>query len=249
MEKDYEKKYHDNEYINWWFVSRRDAILRLLKDEKRDLKILDIGCAGGPLIGDLKQKGFQNIYGIDYSADAVELCKSRGFENVFLMDAHHPDFPENYFDIIIASDSLEHLEKDEVAAKSWNKILKPNGKIFVFVPAFMSLWSQYDEANLHYRRYTKHTLLKILKEAGFTINRVCYWNFMMFPPVIIYRSIQRIKNKLFPSKVKPENQLVDFNSVANSFLKYWMKEIENPFFVRFGFPVGVSVFASAKKKD
>jgi len=247
MEKDYEKKYHDSEYSNWWFVSRRDAILKLLKNERKDLKILDIGCAGGPLIGDLKEKGFNNVYGIDFSADAVQLCKSRGFENVFLMDAHYPEFPENYFDIIISSDSLEHLEKDNVAVSNWYKILKPGGKILIFVPAFMTLWSAYDEANMHYRRYTKFSLSNVLKEVGFVIDKAYYWNCLMFIPVLVYRTLQRIKYRVARSSKKYDNQLIQFNPVVNSVLNFWMQKMENPVFIHFGFPVGVSVFISAIK--
>jgi hypothetical protein len=46
MQKSYEKKYHLIEKEFWWFRARRDMILRLLCDDNKNSKILDIGCSG-----------------------------------------------------------------------------------------------------------------------------------------------------------------------------------------------------------
>src|SRR5207253_9325776 len=127
-------------------------------------KILDIGCAGGPLLLDLKNAGFYNLYGVDVSEKAAEVCKQRGLENVYVMDGHNPEFEENSFDVIIASDSLEHLQDDMLALKNWNRLLKPGGELYVFVPAFMYLWSKHDVVNQHFRRYTAVELKRKMEE-------------------------------------------------------------------------------------
>jgi predicted SAM-dependent methyltransferase len=73
------------------------------------------------------------------------------------MDAQNITLDEK-FDVIIASDCLEHLKEDEKALKNWYELLNKNGVAFIFVPAFMSLWSYHDEYNMHYRRYTNSEL-------------------------------------------------------------------------------------------
>ena len=187
MDKEYEIKYHSEEENNWWFVARRNAILKLLGKVDKSAKILDIGCAGGPLLLDLKAAGFKNAYGLDFSENAVSKCKERGLENVFVMDGHDPKFDTESFDIIISSDSLEHLENDMKALKNWHTILKPNGTLFIFVPAFMYLWSEHDEINHHYRRYTSDNLKKKVESVGFKVEKESYWNFCMFFPTAIYK--------------------------------------------------------------
>lgn len=230
---------------NWWFVSRRRAILSLLKDTDKKARILDIGCAGGPLLNELKRHGFENAAGADFSAEAVEKCHSRGLQ-AHQMDAHHLQFEPNSFDLLIASDSLEHLEFDEKALANWFSVLKPGGRILVFVPAYMFLWSEQDVVNFHFRRYTKTNLVEKMGKAGFQIKRKGYWNFGVFYPTAIFRILQRIKNKISPSK-QAKDQLSGFSPFANKVLIGWMN-FENAIFKNMTFPCGVSVFVEAVKK-
>src|ERR1700749_522892 len=244
MDKAYEEKYHQIEEWNWWFIARRKSILSLLKNTGKKEKILDIGCAGGPLLNDLRNQGFENASGADFSAEAVAKCKQRGLQ-AYQMDAHNLQFDTNSFDLLIASDSLEHLEFDEKALKNWHNILKPGGKILVFVPAYMFLWSEHDTVNHHFRRYTKTELKQKLQQAGFKVERSGYWNFMMFFPTAVFRILQQLKNKISPSK-KPKDQLESFNPLINKMLINWLG-IENCIFKTMPFPCGVSVFAEATK--
>ena len=246
MDKVYEEKYHVIEEWNWWFMARRKTLMGLLKNTDKKAKILDIGCAGGPLLSDLKNLGFENVSGIDFSAEAVAKCKQRGLQ-AYEMDAHNLQFEANNFDVLIASDSLEHLENDKEALKSWHKVLKPGGRLIVFVPAYMFLWSEHDAVNHHFRRYTKSNLKQKLKEGGFTVTKSGYWNFSIFFPTTVFRLLQRLKNKISPSKDPPKDQLVGINPVVNKMLIGWMG-VEDVIFKSLPFPCGVSVYAEATKK-
>jgi SAM-dependent methyltransferase len=244
MDKEYEEKYHQIEEWNWWFIARRKTVLSLLKGVDKKARILDIGCAGGPLLNELKNLGFENASGADFSEEAVAKCKQRGLQ-AYQMDAQDLKFESNSFDVLIASDSLEHLEFDEKALKNWFSILKPGGKLMVFVPAYMFLWSEHDTVNHHFRRYTKTNLKRKMQEAGFKVERSGYWNFAMFFPTSIFRVLQQIKNKISPSK-KPKDQLESFNPFINKVLISWLN-VENGVFKSMPFPCGVSAFAEATK--
>lgn len=243
MDKGYEEKYHSIEQDHWWYTSRRLTILNMIDSLPRNTRILDIGCSGGVLMLDLKAKGFTDVTGIDFSAEAIEQCKAKGLNNVFVMDAHFPDFKEGEFDLIIASDCLEHLEKDTVALQNWQRILKKGGKGLIFVPAFMSLWSEHDVINHHFRRYTRDELVSKTKAAGFTVKKASYWNFAMFFPTWLYR---KMRNMSKSAKEQPEDHMDKFNPAVNSLLKVWMK-LENSLFGATGFPLGVSVMVSVDK--
>lgn len=243
MELDYEKKYHEVETGNWWFVSRRRYLLDLLKDAPRDSKIIDIGCSSGIFLKDLEYLGFksENLFGIDISEKAIENCKKNGISNAFVMDAQNIILPEK-FDIIIASDCLEHLQDDKKAINNWNEILKTGGMMYVFVPAFRSLWSYHDEVNQHFRRYTKSELKIKLSKAKLTILKASYWNFSLFLPVYIFRKI----SLFFPQSKKEEGQIVG-NTYAN-FVLLRLILLENKLLKYINFPFGVSAFCIVKKE-
>lgn len=245
MDALYEEKYHkieEEEY--WWFISRRDMILRLIRkmNLNKNAKILEIGCSGGPLIKLLNKEGFLNITGIDVSESGINLCKKRGIDNVKVMDGTKTFFDDNEFDLVIASDVLEHIKEDNDALSDWYRILKPNGKLIVFVPAFNFLWTVHDEINHHYRRYSRNELKKKVIENNFKLKKSSYWNFFIFLPVSLLRLFQNLQKR----KNKKEDQLYEVNSIVNKILIGLLK-IENIFLSFFNFPFGVSVFVVCEK--
>lgn len=89
MEIDFEKKYHEVEIENWWFISRRRYLLDLLQNVSKDSKILDIGCSSGIFLKDLELLGFktEHLFGVDISENAIANCKANGIQNAFVLDA------------------------------------------------------------------------------------------------------------------------------------------------------------------
>ncbi len=242
MEIEYEKKYHEVETENWWFVSRRRYLLGLLRDAPKDSLLLDIGCSSGIFLKDLERLGFkkENLFGIDISEKAIENCKNNGIQNVFVMDAQKISLTEK-FDIIVASDCLEHLRDDIGAIKNWSSLLKTGGMLCVFVPAFQSLWSTHDEVNMHYRRYTNKELEDKLTSEKLTILKSSYWNFSLFIPLYLFRKIDGILSR---SK-KKEGQVIE-GKITNVVLLQLLL-FENRLLKYVNFPFGVSTFCIAKK--
>lgn len=243
MKEDYEKKYHDVETNHWWFKSRRKYLLDLLKDAPRKSKVLDIGCSSGILLKDLENSGFENknLFGIDISENAIKNCKANGIPNSFVMDAQNISLPET-FNIIIASDCLEHLQDDKKALTNWKSLLNVGGTMYVFVPAFMSLWSYHDEVNMHFHRYTEKELKAKLLAQGLSIQKSSYWNFFLFLPVYSFRKLSTLFNK----DKKGESDISIKNNFTNSAL-LTLLTLENKLLSVFNFPFGVSTFCIAKK--
>lgn len=238
MKESYENKYHILEDKNWWFCSRRDIILKLLKKFSIKSRILDIGCSKGVLINLLKLHGYKNVYGIDISKKAVLLCKKRGLKNIYLQGVENTKFPSNKFDIIICSDVLEHIKNQDKAIIEINRILKLGGKVICFVPAFNFLWSSHDIENMHYRRYSKNELYFLFKKNGYNILKISYWNFLLFTPVLILNHLKKSNDNLYY-----------LNRYLNYILSSLLK-IENWFLMKgFCFPFGISVFITAEKMN
>ncbi|MBM4140387.1 MAG: class I SAM-dependent methyltransferase [Nitrospira sp.] len=243
MKKSYAAKYHILEKYHWWFLGRRDIIYKLIKHFYRDIDILEVGCSGGLLIGFLQMRGFKNLIGIDIDHEAIELCRQTGITNVFVRDAEKTGFEDQQFDIIIASDILEHMKDEDKTLLEWHRILKPKGELLVFVPAFNFLWSKHDEVNYHYRRYSKSRLLSILQKNGFKVKRISYWNFSLFFPVTIVRLFQR----LLSGNRSSGDQLYDVNIFVNRTLEYLLGLENKVLSLGINLPLGISIFARAGK--
>lgn len=249
MEKVYEKQYHQSEDDHWWFVSRRALVsshicrYQLVKSSD---KILDIGCSAGRLLLDLISKGFSpdKVFGIDVSQEAIDLCLRSGLKNCKVMDGMKPEWPENSFDIIVASDSLEHISNDSKALQSWYKILKPGGLLFVYVPAFQFLWSEHDEVNHHFRRYTKNGLTSILEKTEFNIIESGYWNSTLFP---LFALIRMTKNLIPAKRNSPQSDLKTSSPIVDSILKNLLSLENSLIGMGVRFPFGLSTYAISKK--
>ncbi|MEM9680939.1 MAG: class I SAM-dependent methyltransferase, partial [Bacteroidota bacterium] len=179
----------------------------------------------------------------DISEDAIENCKKRGLKNCFVMDAKTIDLHQQ-FDIIIASDCLEHIEDDVSAIKHWETLLKPNGTIYIFVPAFKSLWSVHDDANMHHRRYTRKELVSKVTANGLDISSSGYWNVLLFLPIWIYRKLFSIRSKNNQPELGDLNRIPPFNGFFTGLLN-----TENRLQRYVRFPFGVSTYCIAKKTN
>jgi SAM-dependent methyltransferase len=245
MDIQFEEKYHQLEKEMWWFRSRRNMVISML-GLNHEAKIIDIGCSGGALLEELANEGYpkENLYGIDISEKAIEICHKKGFVNCVTLDGANVTLQKNSFDIVIASDCLEHIEQDGEALESWFHLLKPEGIAIIFVPAFMFLWSGHDEINHHFRRYTKTELSDKMKKAGFKIDKSGYWNSLLFLPAA---SVRLGKKALFgKDKVKAGDDLKQPPALINTALTKLLF-FENKLHKVMPFPFGVSVFAVGRK--
>jgi ubiquinone/menaquinone biosynthesis C-methylase UbiE len=69
--------------------------------------------------------------------------------------------PNQLFDSIIYIDVLEHIEHDRAELENAAKHLKSGGHLIVLSPAYQFLYSPFDKAIGHYRRYTRKTLISL----------------------------------------------------------------------------------------
>jgi SAM-dependent methyltransferase len=247
MNKGFEQTYHEVEATHWWFCTRRALVKALVRQAAPgpEATILEIGCSGGPLMESLRADGFNNVVGIDISPEAVALCRARQLPNVSVMDAQAPNFLPATFDVITASDVLEHLADAPRALAEWHKLLRPGGTVLVFVPAFRFLWSGHDDINHHFHRYRAPELAGMLRAAGFEVQRQGYWNFFLFLPVALVRLAKRVFSSA--AKKLPAGDLKPVIGPVNQML-IWLLTLENRLLLAgVNFPWGVSAAVIARK--
>jgi SAM-dependent methyltransferase len=183
---------YEVEDTHWWYVGRRRIIQSLVERISTTLKterILDVGCGTGANLKMLA--AFGKAEGVDISPQAVDFCHERGLDSVKLGAIEQLPYENNSFDLVTALDVIEHLDDDAAGLREMRRVLRRDGRILVFVPAFMVLWGVQDDVSNHRRRYTLPGLLKAVEEAGFSVEWSSYANISFFLPVLVVRSVMR----------------------------------------------------------
>ena len=81
-------------------------------------------------------------------------------------------------DAILSINVLEHIEEDHEELKRYSRLLwARRGALCLFVPARPEIYAPMDKDFGHFRRYTYSELRQKLQGAGFTIERLHYFNF------------------------------------------------------------------------
>lgn len=248
MQVQYEALYHQLEENHWWFKSRRASVFEQLQQLNlpKTAAILEIGCSGGPLQQQLRAIGFQHLTGIDISEASIALAQQRRIPNVSVMDGARLEFADASFDVVVASDVLEHIEDEQRALREWSRVLKPGGQLLVYVPAGPALWSQHDVVNRHFRRYTAASLRQALTAASLRVVRQSYWNCALFFPTFLIRQAQRLRGPVQPHAETGTGDLVALPAPVNASLT-WLLRAEDRLLRHLDLPIGVSVFALAQK--
>jgi SAM-dependent methyltransferase len=177
---------------HWWYVGRRRILQSLVEKISTKLKInriLDVGCGTGANLKMLAAYG--SAEGVDISPQAVDFCHERGLDSVKLGAIEQLPYESDSFELVTALDVIEHLDNDIAGLREMRRVLRRDGRILVFVPAFMFLWGVQDDVSNHRRRYTLPSLLKAVEKAGFAVEWSSYANISFFLPVLVVRSVMR----------------------------------------------------------
>jgi SAM-dependent methyltransferase len=235
---------HEVEESHWFFVGRRRILARLLDESLGRLdsaQILDVGCGTGATMGFLERYG--QVTGIDVSLKAVRYCQTQDRSRLCLADGAALPFEGESFDVVTALDLLEHLPQEGRGLREMWRVLKKGGRVVLFVPAFMFLWSDFDRFSGHYRRYTRDELRQRVEEAGFEVVRISYFNTLLFPVVW---GVRAVGNRLHGRR--PVRSDLDLpRGVLNGLLTR-IFSLEAGLIHRASLPFGVSLFCVARKR-
>lgn len=133
---------------------------------------LDIGCATCGLLAEMIGRGWE-AYGVEISHYATAFAKKMGF-NVFCGTLEEARYPNEFFDFITITHTLEHLPNPNETLAEVYRITKPKGKLLIRTPNKDSLpviiageeWFS-DPDHLYF--FGEQTLKKMLEKNGFRI--------------------------------------------------------------------------------
>ena len=235
------KLHIENEQEHWWYKARREIISSIISKfvfKNNKLKILDFGAGSGTNTIALSHYG--EVYVYEKNKNALQHLKKK-FEkisNIFVLDTINENI---FFDLIIASDVIEHIKNDDEVIEFFSKVLKKDGNILITVPAYNFLYTERDKVIGHFRMYNSNMHKKKINKY-FKIIKLSYYNFFLFFLSIVHF----VFLKLFKIKsliTSPENTP---NSFFNN-LFYKIFSSEKFFLKHLNFPVGASIVCLAKK--
>lgn len=177
-----EERYKEEFKIGDFERPRIEKIIDMLPMDKR---ILDIGCYDGTISQLIKEKN-NVVIGLDMSMNALNMAKKKGIECVSA-NAENLPFKDASFDVIVASEIIEHIFDTGGFLDEINRILKLNGELILTTPnlalldnrlrLLLGLQPHYCETELdgnagHIRCFTKKSLKSLIEKHGFVVEKI-----------------------------------------------------------------------------
>jgi SAM-dependent methyltransferase len=111
------------------------------KNKGTEIKILDIATGQGYLLPVLSGQGYTNIYSADLNGENFKQDKVK--YNFTQVDANVPlPFDDGFFDVIITSETIEHVESPIGFLRDLKRILKDDGTLIMTTPNVQTIFSR-----------------------------------------------------------------------------------------------------------
>lgn len=184
-----------------YFIESRKEILPFLPTEYS--KVLEIGCGEGIFSTNLI--GAIEVWGIEPDENSAAIASKKIFK-VFnaTYEKCFNELPENYFNLVICNDVIEHMPDYNFFFQSIKKKMTANGclvgsipnvRYFENIATFLIAkdWKYSSFGILdytHLRFFTKKSLLRSIKENGYTIEKVEGIHKLSLSPFSLWRLIK-----------------------------------------------------------
>jgi SAM-dependent methyltransferase len=242
-----------SEERHFWFRSRNRCIAaatRLIPNVASVKDIIEHGCGTGFVLAELQRLFPQaRVTGADLFAEGLALARRRFAGPLLQTDILNCNL-FSAFDLVGLFDVLEHLDDDVQVLRAIRGQLRPGGCLLLTVPAHMALWSDYDEASGHRRRYSCRQLVACLSEAGFELEYCTEFMFALLPLLFVRRRLKwgRARSgKETADVAKRIEAELKINPLANRMLEWLLRP--EPWWIEHGrkLPGGTSLLALARK--
>jgi SAM-dependent methyltransferase len=224
---------------HWWYRGRR----RVVEAELSRLplpgqaRILDAGCGSGRMLQELVRYG--QVSGVELDPRAAAMAQARGHGEVRVGSLEQLSWEDQSFELITCLDVLEHTPDDTRTLSELRRVSAVGGWLLLTVPAYQALWSLHDEANHHFRRYSRRMIRQTVAASGWQLHRMTSFNMLLLAPAAVVRLAQRGR--------QPDNtyrsELERGPAWLNTLLE-WPLRIEARWITRGGtLPAGLSLLA------
>ncbi|HMQ04643.1 MAG TPA: class I SAM-dependent methyltransferase [Pyrinomonadaceae bacterium] len=165
------------------FVHRRLVeIIGGFEPYRKTGRLLDIGFGAGTLMHTARNLGWKS-QGVEVSKPAIEHSAGLGYE-VFHGQLSEAKFPEGHFDVVTASEIIEHCSDPAELVSEVARILRPGGLFWATTPSSGGLsyhliglkWSMISPPE-HLHLFSRKAIMRLLDDAGFADVKVRTYSF------------------------------------------------------------------------
>jgi SAM-dependent methyltransferase len=207
--------------LDHFWIKRRFAVFKRLAGSliPGAREIAEVGCGHGLIQTQVEKSYSRGVTGLDLNDFALKRNQS-DFSPVCCYDIHqrNPEWKQR-FDLIFLFDVLEHTEDESQFLQSILFHLATDGHVIVNVPASQSLFSAYDVAAGHKRRYSISSLRSAAHRNQLKVEDWSYWGLPLFPALLLRklyllrkRGGENVISNGFDPRGPAMNRLLDFVS-------------------------------------
>jgi SAM-dependent methyltransferase len=173
---------------SFWFQHRNRVITSLLKNFPPNGAIFDVGGGNGCVAAAMERAGFAAVL-VEPGPQGAQNGRHRGLQHVICSTVEAAGFRPESLPAVGLFDVLEHIEDQHTFLRTLQRVIIPNGKIYISVPAYAGLWSHDDVYAGHFRRYTRTTLAEALSQNGFEVEFTSYLFAPLILPIFLTRTL------------------------------------------------------------
>jgi SAM-dependent methyltransferase len=196
----------------------RTAMLEAVGPISPSATVVEIGCSSGYMLEDLRTNyPLARLAGFDIVGKALRTARELAPEALIaLADARNVPVPSASADIVLSANVLEHIEQDEIALSEIRRVLRPNGRAALVVPAGPDLFDYYDRYLRHERRYARGELTAKARGAGLKVIRESFLGTFIYPPFWLVKKYNRIRYEKLDSAAVAQKVAKDIRETKNS---------------------------------
>jgi ubiquinone/menaquinone biosynthesis C-methylase UbiE len=177
----YQSGVKKNSLQRLWHMRKLAQVLSHISDKPK--YILDVGCASGWFLSEVAKKHQQaSLHGVDIYHKGVEYGKKLYPKLQFqTADAHALPFKDEFFDLVICTEVLEHVEQPQVVLGEMKRVLKKGGQAIieldsgsVLFSVVWYLWRKFQGKvwnDSHIHSFTVQKLERAIRECDFKLER------------------------------------------------------------------------------
>jgi SAM-dependent methyltransferase len=193
-------------------------------------KVLDIGCAYGGILYIFQKSKDCVVYGIEPNIEHANYVRNNLKIDIETNYFENSEYPKESFDLIILTQTLNHLYNPVVCLERIREILKPDGKLFIEVQNYPEMvkrgWNPTQVDHIYY--FTPETLECMVRKVGFEPLNIEVDTKRSHEDVSDYmkKRTAHIHIRMLLSKSTPENDLIypDYRQMCTEFEYYLIKK-------------------------